>query len=257
MEISCISGRLIDCPVCHRSIVNIAKLQSFVEGPWKTHQALLLTLPRPPRSLLTRSLTTSPMKFPDFDRNAGFSSWPESDRSLPGHLDLDPALPRSWLWITNVGLARLRISCCRNVEPKQLTVESFWEEDVASHPQLLRAVRRELLEQEFPFGGTDSVRDVGLDANAGNKRSVKIPNKREQKCRRRNAHIKVIQKGLKTKHQAMKLFKTGILPAASHGHAAMEMCPSSIQHKRVIADSCWKGSRLPEWETLRGHLFRL
>ena len=50
---------------------------------------------------------------------------------------------------------------------------------VASHPHLLRAVRRELLEQGISFEGTDSVRDVGLDANAGNKRSVKIQNKRE------------------------------------------------------------------------------
>ena len=72
VEISCISGRLIDYAVCHRSIVKIAKLQSFVEGLWKTHQALPLTLPRSLRSFLTRSLTTSPMKFPDFDRNAGF-----------------------------------------------------------------------------------------------------------------------------------------------------------------------------------------
>ena len=115
---------------------------------------------------------------------------------------------------------------------------------VASHPQLLRAVRRELLEQGISFEGTDSVRDVGLDANVGNKRSVKIQNRREQKCRKRNAHIKVIQKGLKTKHQAMKLFKTGILPAASCGHAAMGMCPSSIQHKRVMAaDSCGKKTK--------------
>ena len=38
---------------------------------------------------------------------------------------------------------------------------------VASHAQLLRAVRRELLEQMFSFEGADSVRDVGLDANAG------------------------------------------------------------------------------------------
>ena len=60
---------------------------------------------------------------------------------------------------------------------------------VASHPQLLRAVRRELLEQGISFEGTDSVRDVGLDANAGNKRSVKIQNKREQKCRNKKAHI--------------------------------------------------------------------
>ena len=104
VEISCISGRLIDCAVCHRSIVNIAKLRSFVEGPWKTHQALLLTLPRSPRSFLTRSLTTSPMKFPDFDRNAKFSSWTECvrlsksfhfrppDRPLPGYIDPDPVL---------------------------------------------------------------------------------------------------------------------------------------------------------------------
>ena len=73
VEISCISRRLID-------YVNIAKLRGFVEGPWKTHQALLLTLPRSPRSFLTRSLTTSPMKFPDFDRNASFSSWTECVR---------------------------------------------------------------------------------------------------------------------------------------------------------------------------------
>ena len=84
---------------------------------------------------------------------------------------------------------------------------------VASHPQLLRAVRRELLEQGLSFKGAPSVRDVGLDANAGHRRSVKIQNKREQKCRRRNAHIKVIQNGLKSKLQTMKLFKTRILPA--------------------------------------------
>ena len=35
LEISCTFGRLIDFAVCQRSIVNIAKLQSFVEGPWK------------------------------------------------------------------------------------------------------------------------------------------------------------------------------------------------------------------------------
>ena len=48
VEISCTSGRLINCAVCHRSIVNIAKLQSFAEGPWETHQALLFTFPRSP-----------------------------------------------------------------------------------------------------------------------------------------------------------------------------------------------------------------
>ena len=61
---------------------------------------------------------------------------------------------------------------------------------VASHPQLLRAVRLELLEQGISFEGADSVRDVGLDATAWHRRSVKIQNKREQKCRKRNAHIK-------------------------------------------------------------------
>ena len=83
------------------------------------------------------------------------------------------------------------------------------------------------------------MRDVGLDANAGQRRSVKIQNKREQKCRRRNTHIKVIQNGLKSKHQTMKLFKTGILPAVACGHAGMGMCPSSIQRKRTMAaDTC-------------------
>ena len=115
---------------------------------------------------------------------------------------------------------------------------------VASHPQLFRAVRRELLEQGISFEGADSVRDVGLDANAGHRRSVKIQNKREQKCRKRNAHIKVIQNGLKLKHQALKLCKTGILPVVSYGHAGMDMCPSSIQHKRAMAaDSCGKRNK--------------
>ena len=111
---------------------------------------------------------------------------------------------------------------------------------VASHPQLLPLFGVSCWSKEFLLK-EQTRRDVGLDANAGNKRTVKIQNKREQKCRKRNAHIKVIQKGLKTKHQAMKLFKTGILPAASYGHAAMGVCPSSIQHKRAMAaDSCGK-----------------
>ena len=104
LEVSCTFGRLIDYAVCHRSIVNIAKLHSIVEGPWKTHQALLLTLSRSPRSFLTRSLATSPMKFPPIDRNAGSSSWSECvhqsdffhfrppDRPLPSYLDPDPAV---------------------------------------------------------------------------------------------------------------------------------------------------------------------
>ena len=71
---------------------------------------------------------------------------------------------------------------------------------VASHPQVLRAVRRELLEQGLPFEGANSVRDVGLDANAGHRRSVRILTNREQKCRKRNIHIKVIENGLKHKH---------------------------------------------------------
>ena len=83
--------------------------------------------------------------------------------------------------------------------------------------------------------------ELGFDANAGCRRSVRIQTKREQKCRKRNAHIKVIQYGLKTKHQTMKLFKTVILPAVSYGHAGMGMCPSSIQRKRTMAaDACGK-----------------
>ena len=40
---------------------------------------------------------------------------------------------------------------------------------------------------------------------------------------------------------AKKFFKIGILPATSYGHAAMGMCPSSIQHRRTMAaDSCGK-----------------
>ena len=104
LEISCTSGRLIDYAVCHRSVANIVRLHSFVEGPWKTHQALLLTLPRSPRRFLTRSLVVSPMKFPRIDRNALSASWSDfahqskslsfqpPDISLPSYLDPDPRL---------------------------------------------------------------------------------------------------------------------------------------------------------------------
>ena len=93
LEISCTSGRLIDYAVSHRSILNIAKLQSFVEGPWKTHQALLLTLPRSPRRFFTRLLAPSPMKFPPIDRDAGSSSvFIRAILFISDHLtDLSPA----------------------------------------------------------------------------------------------------------------------------------------------------------------------
>ena len=79
-------------------------MHSFVEGPWKTHQALLLTLPRSPRRFLTRSLVASPTKFPRLDRNAGSACWSDfthqsksfhfqpPDTPLPSYLDLDPSL---------------------------------------------------------------------------------------------------------------------------------------------------------------------
>ena len=119
-----------------------------------------------------------------------------------------------------------------------LTLSQHKSMIVASHPQLSRAVRRKLQEQGISFEGTDSVRDVGLDATAGHRRSVKIQNKREQKCRKRNAHIKVIQRGLKSKHQTMKLFKTGILPAdvlraCCDGHVP-ELYPTQKDHGRRL-----------------------
>ena len=127
----------------------------------------------------------------------------------------------------------------RGLDSLGLTLSQNMSVIVASHPHLLRAVRRELLEQGLNFEGASSVRDVGLGASAGQRRSIRIQNKREQKCCRRNNHIKVIQNGLKSKHQTMKLFKTGILPAMAYGHAGIGMCPSSVQHKRTMAaDTC-------------------
>ena len=122
LELSCTSRRLIDYAVCHRSLVNVAVLQSFVEGPWKTLQALLLTLPRSPRRFFTRSLTTSPMKCPPTDRNSVFSSWSECvnlsesfhfrppERSLPGYLDPDPVLSQK-LALEYSGM----VSCFREI----------------------------------------------------------------------------------------------------------------------------------------------
>ena len=42
LGISCTSGRLIDYAVCHRSLVNISKLQSFVEGPWENTSSVVV-----------------------------------------------------------------------------------------------------------------------------------------------------------------------------------------------------------------------
>ena len=131
----------------------------------------------------------------------------------------------------------------RGLDSLGLTLSQNKSVIVASHSHLPLAVRRELLEQGLNFEGTSSVRDVGLDANAGQRRSVRIQNKRELKCRRRNNHIKVIQNGLKSKskHHTMKLFKTGILSPMAYGHAGMGICPSSVQRKRTMAaDSCGK-----------------
>ena len=105
LEISCNSDRLVDYAVCHRFLANIARLQSFAEGPWKTHQALLSTLPSAPESYLTRSLSTAPMKIPPIARNnvspvtwsecvklSDSHSFRQPDRRLPGFLDLHPNL---------------------------------------------------------------------------------------------------------------------------------------------------------------------
>ena len=80
---------------------------------------------------------------------------------------------------------------------------------VASQPIILCAVRRELQMQ----GSSNENANVGLDATAGQRRSVKTQRKRERKCRKRIVHIKIIQNGLKHKHESKRLFKTEFLPA--------------------------------------------
>ena len=83
------------------------------------------------------------------------------------------------------------------------------------------------------------MRDVGLDATAEQRRSVKIQRKRERKCCKRGVHIKISQNGPKHKHETKRLFKTGIFTALVYGYAGMGACPSSLPHKRTMAaDSC-------------------
>ena len=92
--------------------------------------------------------------------------------------------------------------------------------------------------KRMSFEGADSVRDVGLDANAGHKRSVKIQTKREQKCRIRDAHIKVIQNGSETQAPDYEVIQKNWDPA-SRGQRARwrwSICPSSIQ--RQENDDC-------------------
>ena len=95
----------------------------------------------------------------------------------------------------------------RSLTSPGLTISQNKSVFVASHSQLRRAIRRELLEQGISFEGEDSVRDVGLDAENVTK----------------GMHIKVLQNGLKLKHQTMNLFKTGILAAVACGHAGMHV----------------------------------
>ena len=82
----------------------------------------------------------------------------------------------------------------RGLSSSGLTVSQNKSAVVAS----LRAVRRELLEQGISFEGANSVRDVGLDANAEHKRSVRIQTKREraevsQKKRSYQSHTKRLE----------------------------------------------------------------
>ena len=90
-----------------------------------------------------------------------------------------------------------------------LTLSQSKSTAVASHPRLLCAVRRELLEQRMSFENANSVRDVGLDATAVQRKSVKIQRKRERKSSRRSVHIKIIQNGLKQKQETKRLFQDG------------------------------------------------
>ena len=89
---------------------------------------------------------------------------------------------------------------------------------VASRPRLLRAMRRELLEQGMSIGSANSVRCVGLDESAGQRRSVQIQRKRERKCSK-GVRIKMVQNGLKHEHETKCLFKMWILRALACGHA--------------------------------------
>ena len=104
--------------------------RGFVEGPWKTHQALLLTSPRALRSYLTRSLSTGPMKIPPITHNSVFPvmwsecvklsdshSFRQPDRRLPGDRDLDPDLTQQLaLEYTDCGLVHPKPFCCRPVK---------------------------------------------------------------------------------------------------------------------------------------------
>ena len=70
----------------------------------------------------------------------------------------------------------------RGLDSLGLTLSQNKSVIVASHPHLLRAVRRELLEQGLKFEGASSVRDVDLDANAGQDPELegnKVPQKKQ------------------------------------------------------------------------------
>ena len=58
----------------------------------------------------------------------------------------------------------------RGLDSLGLTLSQNKSVIVASHPHLLRAVRRELLEQGLKFEGVSSVRDVGVGCECGAKK---------------------------------------------------------------------------------------
>ena len=119
---------------CVTDLWQISRGCRFFDCPRKTHQALLLTFPRAPRSYLTRSFSTGPMTIPPITRNSVFlvtrsecvklsdsHSFRQPDRRLPGFLDPDPDLTqqlalecRRWSCASETSL----LSTCEN-EPKE------------------------------------------------------------------------------------------------------------------------------------------
>ena len=119
-----------------------------------------------------------------------------------------------------------------------LTLSQHKSMIVASHPQLLRAVRRELLEQGISFEGTDSVRDVGLDATAGHRRSVKIQNKREQKVPQKKRPHQGNTERIEDQTPGKKVIQdwdstSDVLRACCDGHVP-ELYPTQKDHGRRL-----------------------
>ena len=87
-------------------------------------------------------------------------------------------------------------------------------------------IQKELAAHGLLLTTHSTCRDLGVDANIGNRRRMPTFAERTAKSKHRRARIQTINK--LTKGKAAKLALTGFKPQATWGHQALGMAPTTI-----------------------------